>query len=82
MFEVIHRELHANLPPPPRPDSRLILGALGMLDGLSSSTLSNPPETVLALSEHFLLQDNDLAKRLGHHLLKQAGYIKEGYYHS
>ncbi len=82
MYEQVHRELHADLPPPPRPNSAQILGALGMLDTLSSKTLSSPPETVLALSEHFLVQDNETAHKLGYHLLKQAGFIMEGYYHS
>lgn len=81
MYEQVHRDLHADMPPPPRPNSAQILGALGMLDRLSSQTLSRPPETVLALSEHFLLQDDSTAQRIGHHLLRQSAWIAEGYYH-
>lgn len=78
MYHPVHRELHAELQPPPRPNSNLILGALSLLDDLPSRTLRNPAETVLALSEHFLEQDNNLSQRLGHHLLKQSAFITEG----
>lgn len=80
LYDAVHRKLHIEVPPPPKPNSRLILGALAMLDELPNSTLAKPPETVLALSEHFLDQDDRLAQRLGHHLLNQSAYIQEGYY--
>ena len=80
MYVGVHKELHANVQPPPKPNQRLILGALACLDDLPGSTLAHPPQAVLALTEHFLEQDDRLAQRLGHSLLEQASYIQEGYW--
>jgi len=80
MYVGTHRELHANLAPPPKPNSRIILGSLAMLNELSFKTLSDPRQTVLALTEHMLEKDDRSAQRIGHHLLKQLAFIEEGYY--
>ena len=69
----VHRDLHAEVPPPPKPSARLIYGAIGALSTLDTF---EPVNTVLTLSEHFLSIDNNLAHRIGHNLLMQAGYIQ------
>jgi len=69
----IHKDLHAEVPPPPKPSPRLIYGAIGVLSTLDTF---EPVNTVLTLSEHFLELDSNLAHRIGHNLLHQAGYIQ------
>lgn len=68
----IHKDLHAEVPPPPKPSARLIYGALGALAQLDPQ---NPMDVTLGLSEHFLGVDSNLAHRIGHNLLQQATYL-------
>lgn len=80
MYLQPHRELHANVQPPPKPNQRLLLATAELLDNLPNSTLANPPQVVLAVAEDMLGRDDKLAQRIGHNLLEQSGYIEEGYY--
>lgn len=77
----IHNQLHAELSPPPKPSPELAIGAILMLDDMRQEGLIEPVDVHLALADHFLEQDNGLAKRIGHHMLHQAGFIKEGIRH-
>lgn len=77
----VHKELHAEVLPPPKPKSFLIMGALEFLESVPITTLDNPPELCTALSEHFLGQDGKMAQKIGENLVAQQVYIAEGYYH-
>lgn len=77
-----HRELHANIDAPPKPDRRLIISSLEFLDDLPASTLTNEPETIAAYSEHLFAQRNGLATRIGKNLVRQLVYIERGYYNA
>lgn len=81
LFEPVHNELHAQLLPPPKPSSRMIMGALEFLETLPATTLDTPPELCTALSEHFLAIDTKVAQRIGQNLVEQQVFIAEGYYH-
>ncbi len=78
----IHKDLHARVPTPPKPDHRLVCGSLEMLDDLPRDVLNNPPETVDAYAEWLMEQKRGLATRLGKNLLRQAVFIERGYYGS
>ena len=78
----VHRELHAHIDPPPKPDKRLIISSLEFLDDLPLSTLTNEPETISALAEHYSSLRNGLATRIGKHLCRQLVYIERGYYNA
>jgi hypothetical protein len=80
MYQDVHRQLHAALDPPPKPNSRIILGSLAMLNELSFRTLSDPRQTTMALAEHLLENEESKAQRIGHHIVKQLAFIEEGYY--
>lgn len=73
-----HNSLHANVPPPPKPSPELAINAITLLDNLRGRGMTNPVDVHLAMAEHFLGQDNHLAQRIGHNLIKQTGYIIEG----
>jgi len=77
-----HRELHAHIDPPPKPDKRLILSSLEFLDDLPLSTLTNEPETIRAYSEHLFTERSGLATRIGKHLVRQLTYIDRGYHNA
>lgn len=79
MVVPVHNELHARMPPPPKPSTEQIVGALCFLGELPDTTLSYPPETVEQLAGHFMEQQNNLAKRFGKHLLGQLKYLEQGY---
>lgn len=78
----IHRELHAHIDPPPKPDKRLIMGSLEFLDDLLLSTLTNEPDTIRAYSEYLFEQKMGLATRIGKNLVRQLVYIDRGYYNA
>jgi len=78
----VHKELHARIDPPPKPDKRLIIGSLEMLDDLPLSMLTNEPETITAYSEWLLEQRDGLATRIGKHLVRQLVFIERGYYNA
>lgn len=78
LYAPIHRDLHAELRPPPKPSPEMAMGAILLLDELRDAQQTDPVNVHLALSEHFLEQDSTLAGRIGHHLLMQAGFVREG----
>jgi len=75
----VHKELHANVPPPPRPSPDIAIGAVCLLDELKESDTKDPVLVHMTLAEHLLTQDNKLAHRIGRNILLQTGYIGEGY---
>lgn len=81
MFIPVHKELHANLNAPPKPSPELTIGALSVLRELRDEGFTEPVGVHMALAEYMLGQDTNLGKRIGHHILHQAGYVKEGLYH-
>ena len=79
LYVDVHKDLHADLPPPPKPNAELICGMLLVLNELEP--VPRPEiDATLALSEFCLERDDRTAKRIGHHLLAQAVYLTEGYY--
>lgn len=78
LYVPAHRELHAQLPPPPKPNPEMAIGAVILLDELKNDGDTNPVDAHLALSEYFLQMDSALGGRIGHHILKQTGFIMEG----
>lgn len=76
----VHKDLHARVPIPPKPDHRLVCGSLEMLDDLPRDVLNNPPGTVDAYAEWLMAQKRGLATRLGKNLLRQAVFIERGYH--
>ena len=72
---------HARMSPPPKPSPEMAIGAMGVLRELRDEGFTEPIGVHMALAEHFLGQDSNLSKRLGHHILHQAGYVKEGLLH-
>lgn len=77
----VHKELHANIDAPPKPDRDLIIGSLEMLDDLPQSVVTNPLETVNTYAEWLLARQAKLAGRIGANLMRQIPYLEEGYYH-
>lgn len=77
-----HRELHANIDAPPKPNTQTILGALAMLDDLPQNIISNPPECIATLAEYYGSLRQNTATRLAKNLNRQLGYIEKGYYHA
>ena len=79
IYQDAHKELHAEIPPPPKPNAELICGMLLVLNQLEP--VKHPEiDATLALSEFCLELDNRVAQRLGHHFLAQAVYLTEGYH--
>lgn len=79
VYKDVHKDLHAELCPPPKPTPELICGMLLVLNELE--TVPRPQvDATLALSEFCLERDDRTAQRLGHHLLNQVGFLIEGYY--
>jgi len=81
LYIPVHNELHARMSPPPKPSPEMAIGAIGVLRELRDEGFTEPIGVHMALAEHFLGQDSNLSKRLGHHILHQAGYVKEGLLH-
>lgn len=80
MYISAHKELHAEMHPPPKPSPELAMGAIVLLDEMRNAGFTEPVDVHLALAEDFLGKDNILAKRIGHHMLHQAGFLKDGLY--
>lgn len=81
MYLQPHRELHANTPPPPKPNQRLLLLTAEWLDNMSTATLSNSPGAVREIAERHLELEDKLAQRIGSNFMQQLEFIDEGYYH-
>jgi len=79
LYQDVHKELHAELLPPPKPNAELICGMLLVLNELEPTPRPEIDAT-LALSEYCLERDDRVAQRIGHHLLAQAVFLTEGYY--
>ena len=75
----VHKDLHAIVPIPSKPDHRLVCASLEMLDDLPRDVLNNPPETVDAYAEWLMTQKRGLATRIGKNLFRQAKFIERGY---
>lgn len=82
MYLQDHKDLHANIMAPPKPDKATILGALSMLDDLPQTVLSNPPECIAELAEYYGSLRKGNATRLAKSLNKQLHFIERGYYHA
>ena len=80
LYVDVHKELHAELPPPPKPSPELAMGAIVLLDEMRNEGHTDPIDVHMALSEHFLGQDSNLSQRIGHHILHQAVFVQEGLY--
>jgi hypothetical protein len=68
-----HRDLHANIPPPPKPNRELMAGAIVRL---STTDLILPLDGLFAVTEYMFERDTRLSCKIGEHLLKQAGYLE------
>ena len=77
----VHKELHADIPPPPKPSGRLILGALAMLDELPTRILADPPQAIGYLHDHWSRMHDQRANRIAENIGQQLVYIEEGFYH-
>jgi len=80
LYIPVHKELHDKMKPPPKPSPELAMGAVCLLNEMQAEGFTEPIDVHMALSEHFLSQDNNLSQRIGHHILHQAGFVKEGLY--
>jgi hypothetical protein len=80
MYQDAHRTIHKELDPPPKPKERIIHGILELVRNLPNETKQDPEYQIMATAEHLLQQDDKTAARIGHHLVKQLGYIHEGRY--
>ena len=80
MFRPVHKDLHAECLPPPKPTREIILGTLAMLDDLKPQILHQPTEVTLAMAEFMLGREENIAHRIGHNLLQQHIYIQDGQY--
>lgn len=69
---VDHKELHANIPPPPKPTVELMSGALIRL---SETDLILPLDGLFAVSGYMFERDTRLSVKIGEHLIRQAGYL-------
>jgi hypothetical protein len=74
LYKTIHVELHRDLSPPPKPKHEMMIQGLQVVEGLEI----DHPQMILTMAEFFLDHEHPHAKRIGHHLVKQAGYIMEG----
>lgn len=81
MYVQVHKELHANVPPPPKPNQRLLLMTAKFLDDLPDSTLANQPQAIRELAQAHLELDDKLAQRIGANMIDQLHFIDQGYYH-
>ena len=74
----IHRELHAEIAPPPKMSGKLIVQSLFYLDTLSDVVLNDPLRTVGELADFMYNRADRLGERVGQHLMRQLVYLQDG----
>lgn len=67
-----HRELHANIAPPPKPTQDLMAGALARL---YQTELLLPLDGAFAVAEYMFERDTKLSNKIGEHLLSQIAFL-------
>ena len=70
----VHNELHANIPPPPKPTRESMLGATALLNDLSDTQLHNYLDTIERVGDFMISRE----QKIGEYLLLQLPYIEEG----
>lgn len=73
----LHKQLHAELLPPPRQTPDLALGAISLLNELRDDGYHTPVNVHLALAEYYFDRRDKLATRIGVNIMRQTGYIAE-----
>ena len=73
----VHKDLHANIPPPPKPSPDLAVGALCLLNDMKEEG-TDQVSAHIELSEYFLSGNTHTARRIGDNLLRQTVYIIDG----
>lgn len=68
----LHRNLHANLSPPPKPRRDLMLGAISVLSDYSGSDRLYGLNSMI---DYFDSKSQPEAPRIAEHLIEQLGYL-------
>lgn len=82
MWVPIHKDLHAEVQAPPKPNARVLAQSLHYLDSLPEVVTNDPVRCIGELAEYLYTRTDKLAERIGENLAKQLVYIQEGFYDS
>src|SRR5690554_2916158 len=70
--EQVHKELHCDLPPPPKLSKQQMLGALSIINTLDYK--GNQLNTIDNIAWRFSTDGDDIGRKYGEHLFKQLNY--------
>jgi len=82
MWITVHDDLHANIPPPPKPNARVVAQALHYLGELPDVVTNDPVRCIGELADFLYSRSDRVAERIGENLTKQLVYIQEGFHDS